>query len=278
MAEVVKKILYNCPVMGRTLTVYGTKESPMFLAKDVASWIGYSQTHCGDMLKCVDAADKIKMFCTLTGDAKPSETGVINAANRWFVTENGLYEVLMQSKMPKAKQFKEAVKKILRQIRTTGGYVPVKTGDTDADILSRAVLIAKATIDRQGEEIDALNKELSEARPLAEYAKAVTESKDTMLIRTFSKIVRQNGIIIGEKRLFQWFRDKGYLLTTGEAQNTPSQRAMEMKLFEIKEMVLRSSTGEVKTRITPKLTGKGRVYFLDELRKDVGIGKVPEKR
>lgn len=278
MAETVKSILSRCPIMGHEVTVWGTKESPLFLAKDVAAMIGYSPMHCGDMLRNVDETEKCKKFCTLIGSDKPSESGVYPGANRWFVTENGFYEVLMQSKMPKAKQFKEAVKKILRQIRTTGGYIPVKSGDTDADILSRAVLIAKATIERQGEEIDALNKELSEARPLAEYAKAVTESKDTMLIRTFSKIVRQNGIIIGEKRLFQWFRDKGYLLTVGEAQNTPSQRAMEMKLFEIKEMVLRSSTGEVKTRITPKLTGKGRVYFLDELRKDVGIGKVPEKR
>lgn len=265
-------------VMGHSMTVYGTADAPLFLAKDVARWIGYSTTHCGDMLRNVADNEKRKTFCTLINDEKPSEIGVCNAANRWFLTEDGLYEVIMQSRMPKAQQFKNAVKKILTQIRTTGGYIPVKSGDTDAEILSRAVLIAKATIDRQGEEIDALNKELSEARPLAEYAKAVTESKDTMLIRTFSKIVRQNGIIIGEKRLFQWFRDKGYLLTAGEAQNTPSQRAMEMKLFEIKEMVLRSSSGEVKTRITPKLTGKGRVYFLDELRKDVGIGKVPEKR
>lgn len=260
--------------MGHEVTVWGTKESPLFLAKDVAAMIGYSPMHCGDMLRNVDEAEKCKKFCTLIGSDKPSESGVYPGANRWFVTENGFYEVLMQSKMPKAKQFKEAVKKILRQIRTTGGYVPVKVGDTDADILSRAVLIAKATIERQGEEIDALNKELSEARPLAEYAKAVTESKDTMLIRTFSKIVRQNGIIIGEKRLFQWFRDKGYLLTVGEAQNTPSQRAMEMKLFEVKEMVLKSADGTAKTRLTPKLTGKGRVYFLDKLRKDMNIDRV----
>lgn len=263
--------------MGRTLTVYGTKESPLFLAKDVASWIGYSQTHCGDMLKCVDAADKTKMFCTLVGDAKPSETGVINAANRWFVTENGLYEVLMQSKMPKAKQFKEAVKRILRQIRTTGGYVPVKEGDSDADILSRAVLIAKATIERQETEIAGLSKELDEIRPLAEYAKAVAESDDTMLIRTFAKIARQNGIVIGEKRLFQWLRDNGFLLRTGDSQNTPSQKAMEMKLFHLKEMALKSADGSTKTRLTPKLTGKGRVYFLERLRKDMNIDRVLEK-
>lgn len=278
MAESVKSILFHCPIMGHEVTVWGTKESPLFLAKDVAAMIGYSPMHCGDMLRNVDETEKCKKFCTLIGSDKPSESGVYPGANRWFVTENGFYEVLMQSKMPKAKQFKEAVKKILRQIRTTGGYVPVKKGDTDADILSRAVLIAKATIERQEAEIDGLSKELAEIRPLAEYAKAVAESDDAMLIRTFAKIARQNGIMIGEKRLFQWLRDNGFLLRTGDSQNTPSQKAMEMKLFHLKEMALKSADGTVKTRLTPKLTGKGRVYFLERLRKDMNIDRVLENK
>lgn len=265
-------------VMGHSMTVYGTADAPLFLAKDVATWIGYSTTHCGDMLRNVADNEKRKAFCTLINDEKPSEIGVYNAANRWFLTEDGLYEVIMQSRMPKAQQFKNAVKKILTQIRRTGGYVPVKRGDTDADILSRAVLIAKATIESQETKIAGLSKELAEIRPLAEYAKAVAESDDTMLIRTFAKIARQNGIVIGEKRLFQWLRDNGFLLRTGDSQNTPSQKAMEMKLFHLKEMALKSADGTVKTRLTPKLTGKGRVYFLDKLRKDMNIDRVPEKR
>jgi anti-repressor protein len=229
------------------------------------------------MLRNVAVSEKCKKFCTLVGTGAPSAVGVFNGANRWFVTENGFYEVLMQSKMPKAKAFKDAVKKILHQIRTTGGYIPVKKGDSDADILSRAVLIAKATIDRQGEEIVSLNKELAEARPLAEYAKAVTDSDGTMLIRTFSKIARQSGIVIGEKRMYQWLRDNGFLLRTGDSQNTPSQKAMEMRLFRLKEMVRKYADGTTKTMLTPKLTGRGRVYFLERLRKDMNIDRVPEK-
>jgi anti-repressor protein len=259
------------------MTVYGTADAPLFLAKDVAKWIGYSTTHCGDMLRNVADNEKRKAFCTLINDEKPSEIGVYNAANRWFLTEDGLYEVIMQSRMPKAQQFKNAVKKILTQIRRTGGYIPVEKGMSDSDILSKAVLIAQRTIEQQNSRIEELEAEANESRPMVAYAKAVSDSNDGMLIRTFAKIARQSGIIIGEKRLFSWLRDKGYLLTNGEAQNTPSQEMLEKKWFYIKETVVSSAGSAPKTRVTPKITGKGRIALLQKLREDESVDKVLDK-
>lgn len=118
------QVIYNQEVLGKDFHIYGTVEEPLFLAKDVAEWIEYEGTNVGKMLNTVDSDEKIRMFCSLgfrNNVTKPViPTGT---ANRWFLTEDGLYEVLFQSRKPLAKQFKKQVKTILKEIRIKGGYI-----------------------------------------------------------------------------------------------------------------------------------------------------------
>lgn len=153
-------------VLEKQFKVYGTKENPLFLAKDVAEWIDYCKTGNGSrdvssMLKNVDEDEKIKMYCTIIG-RKPCDS--MDSANRWFVTEDGLYELLMISKTPIAKQFKKEVKKILKQIRQTGGYIPTEPEDTPEELMARALIIANKTLELKEQRIKELeinNKQLT---------------------------------------------------------------------------------------------------------------------
>ena len=124
-------------VLGKQFRVYGTFEEPLFLAKDVADWIEYDVNKVGQMLKTVDEDEKKTSPLHYSGQVR----------NMWFLTEDGLYEVLMQSRKPIAKQFKKEVKNILKQIRQTGGYIPIQQEESDTDILAKALLIAQRTIE-----------------------------------------------------------------------------------------------------------------------------------
>lgn len=138
------QVLKETELLGQRFVVYGTPESPLFLAKDVAEWIEH--TDVSRMVQCVDEDERL------------TRTMFVSGQNRevWMLTENGLYEVLMQSRKPIAKQFKKGVKMILREIRTTGGYIAAREDDTDADILARAYVIAQETLRRREERIKAL--------------------------------------------------------------------------------------------------------------------------
>ena len=125
-------------VLGKQFRVYGTFEEPLFLAKDVADWIEYSVANVNKMLDKVDEEEKTTHTISMNGNY---------TTQAWFLTEDGLYEVLMQSRKPIAKQFKKEVKGILKQIRQTGGYIPIQQEESDADILAKALLIAQRTIE-----------------------------------------------------------------------------------------------------------------------------------
>lgn len=140
------KVLDEREVLGKEFKMYGTKESPLFLARDVANWIEH--THITRMLSNVDEDEKIKYLCT-------NSTGVLqNNTEYWFLTEDGLYEVLMQSRKPIAKAFKKEVKQILKQIRMTGGYIPTTQEDDEETIMAKAFLIAQRTIEKKNKLIE----------------------------------------------------------------------------------------------------------------------------
>lgn len=150
------EVIESREVLGKEFRIYGDIENPLFLAKDVAEWIEYNKKSNGQydtakMLQVVDADEKIKIFGTLTSTnnyRKPVIPTGSASANRWFLTEDGLYEVLMQSRMPIAKAFKKEVKKILKEIRKTGGYIP---GQSEDEILANALIIAENKIKRLSE-------------------------------------------------------------------------------------------------------------------------------
>ena len=176
-----------------------------------------------------------------------------------FLTEEGLYEVLMQSRKPIAKEFKKKVKEILKDVRKYGMYA------TD-ELLDNPDLIIKMATRLKEEK--AKNKELEdkvkEDKPKVLFADAVATSQSSILVGDLAKILKQNGIETGQKRLFSKLRDEGYLIKqNGMSYNMPTQKSMELELFEIKETAVTHSDGHISINKTVKVTGKGQQYFIN---------------
>lgn len=254
------QIIDEREVLGKQLRIYGDFENPLFLAKDIAEWIDYAKTGNGSydvnkMLKTVDENEKLIRKIFASGQNR----------EMWFVTEDGLYEVLMQSTKPIAKKFKKKVKEILKDVRKYGMYA------TD-ELLDNPDLIIKMATRLKEEK--AKNKELEdkmkENKPKIIFADSVETSKNTILIGELAKIIKQNGVDIGQKRLFTWLRDNGFLIKReGTDYNMPTQKSMELELFEIKETAVTHSDGHISINKTPKVTGKGQVYFINKFLKDI---------
>lgn len=175
-----------------------------------------------------------------------------------FVTEAGMYSVILRSDSPLAKPMQKWVtSEVLPAIRKTGGYIPIKQDDTPETIMARALLIADSTIKRQA-------KQLEDQEPKVLFAKAVETSSRSCLIAELAKIITQNGIQVGQNRLFDWMRHHGFLCQYGDYYNQPTQKAMEMGLFEIKKTTITKPDGTVLINTTPKVTGKGQVYFVNK--------------
>lgn len=237
-------------VLGKEFKIYGDFENPLFLAKDVAEWIEHSKSDV--MLKSVDDNEKVKVNNVYV-DGRTGGNGV------WFLTEDGLYEVLMQSRKPIAKEFKKEVKKILKTIRQNGMYVTEKLLD-NPDLAIQAFTKLK----EEREKRKALEIKIESDKPKVLFADAVETSKTTILIGDLAKIIKQNGVDMGQKRLFTWLRENGYLIKRkGADYNMPTQKSMEMKLFEIKETAITHSDGHISVSKTPKVTGKGQQYFIN---------------
>lgn len=204
------QVINEQEVLGKNFRVYGTIENPLFLAKDVANWIEH--THITKMLVNVDEEEKIKYLCT-------NSTEVLQANTEyWFLTEDGLYEVLMQSRKPIAKQFKKEVKKILKQIRMTGGYIPVKEEETDAEIMAKALLIAQSTIENKNKRINELEDEVKVLEPKAEVYDAFVEKEGTFGFRELRKELESAlGKSIKETELKEIIRSKGWIGSTVKA-------------------------------------------------------------
>lgn len=245
-------------VLGFDFKVYGDADNPLFLAKDVAKWIEHSNPT--EMVKNIDEDEKLNSTI-FSGGQKREMT---------FLTEDGLYEVLMQSRKPIAKAFKKEVKKILKDIRTTGGYIVGQENLSDDELLERAVMVAQRKIKERDKEIAQQREQIAEMQPKAIFADAVSSSSNSILVRDMAKLLKQNGVDIGEKRLFEYLRNNGYLIKRpGADYNSPTQKSMELGLFEIKETVV-AHTNDTRIHKTSKITGKGQRYFVNKfLNKDM---------
>ncbi len=169
----------------------------------------------------------------------------------------------MRSRKPEAKEFQRWVThEVLPQIRKTGGYIPADDSDSDEDIMARAVLVAQKTIERKNQQLQAKDAQIKELEPKARFADAVAASDGTCLVGELAKMLRQNGLNIGQNRLFKLLQDDGFLGKTGSNRNVPTQKAMDMHLFRIKETAVTHSDGHVTISRTPKVTGKGQCYFI----------------
>lgn len=219
---------------------------PWFVGKDVAKILGYKDT--SDALKKhVDGEDKLTRRFADSGQSR----------EMYIINESGLYSLVLSSKLPSAKKFKRWVtSEVLPALRKTGQY-QVKE-------LSGSELMAKALIEAQNV-LAAKDKQIEEMKPKALFADAVATSHTSILVGELAKILKQNGIDMGQKRLFAWLREKGYLIKRqGTDYNMPTQKAMDLGLFEIKEGSYVNGSGVNITTKTPKVTGKGQQYFINK--------------
>ena len=234
----------------RTLVI---DNEPWFVGKDVTKALGYDNPSKA-IRDHVEEEDKRVGVQNVT-------PYIIDSLGRkqhpTFINESGLYALVFGSKLPSAKKFKRWVtSEVLPALRKTGQY-QVKE-------LSGSELMAKALIEAQSV-LAAKDKQIEEMKPKALFADAVATSHTSILVGELAKILKQNGIEMGQKRLFAWLREKGYLIKRqGTDYNMPTQKAMELGLFEIKEGSYVNGSGVNITTKTPKITGKGQQYFINK--------------
>ena len=241
---------FNNPAFGSVRAV-SVNDEPYFVGKDVAEILGYSNPRDA-LSKHVDAEDKGVANCDTLG--RTQELTVIN--------ESGLYSLILGSKLPKAKEFKRWVTaEVLPAIRKTGGYVN-DTAQFVESYFGQLEPSQKHALTMMFEESKRMSAQLKEQAPKVLFANAVETAHNSILIGDLAKIIRQNGVDIGQKRLFEWLRQNGYLIKDGQSKNMPTQKAMEMSLFEVKESTINNPGGSVRITRTTKVTGKGQTYFV----------------
>ena len=240
--------IWENPEFGE-LRIVDMNGEPWMVGKDVAQALGYKNPRDA-IARHVDAEDKgVVKHDTPSGE---QEMTIIN--------ESGLYSLVLSSKLPGAKRFRRWVtNEVLPSIRKDGGYIKTAPGMTDADIMAKAILLAQKTIEVQ-------KAQIAEMTPKALFADAVSASSTSILVGDLAKLIRQNGMDIGQNRLFDWLRNNGYLIRAkGMSWNMPTQRSMDMGLFEVKETSITHSDGHISVNKTVKVTGKGQIYFVNKL-------------
>lgn len=229
----------------RTVEIDG---EPWFVSKDMADILGYTNT-AKAIRDHVDDEDKLTERIVLSGQNRE----VI------FINESGLYSLILSSKLPTAKAFKRWVtSEVLPSIRKHGLYAKEELLD-NPDI---AIAAFKA-LKEEREARKALEVENAQMQPLALFAKSVSASDTSILIGDLAKLLKQNGYDTGQKRLFEELRQRSFLMKAGSSKNLPTQKSMELGLFEVKESTINNPDGSVRVTKTTKVTGKGQVYFVN---------------
>ena len=223
------------------------------VGKDVADRLGYSNPQKA-IRDHVDDEDRTV-----------NESFTVNGTMVVLINESGLYSLVLGSKLPNAKKFKRWVtSEVLPAIRKHGGYLTAEK--VEEALLNPDVLIRLATeLKDEREARRALESKVAEDAPKVLFADSVSTAKTSILIGELAKLLKQNGLEVGQKRLFAWMRENGYLMRAGSSYNMPTQRAMEQGLFEIKETTINNPDGSTRLTRTPKVTGKGQVYFVNRM-------------
>ncbi len=235
-------------------------DEPWFVGKDVAEALGYAAER-NAIAAHVDDEDKLTHQISASGQMR----------NVIFINESGLYSLVLSSKLPSAKQFKRWIThEVIPSIRKHGMYATdslLAKATADPDFMIGLLTNMKAERAKRMEaeqRLGVAEKNLHDAKPKIVFADAVSVSNTSILIFDLAKLLKQNGVEIGGRRLFEKLREAGYLIKSGSSKNMPTQRAMEMGLFVIKEGSYVNGQGENVTTRTPKVTGKGQVYFVNK--------------
>ena len=239
--------------------VSGTSEQPMFCLADLCRVL--------DIKNVSDCKSKLKQ------DGVVLTEGVSKTTNQYgvtteqkvmltFINEQNLYKVIMRSDKPQAEPFQDWVcGEVLPSIRKSGSYSVQSLSRKE---LARMVIEAEEEKERLQLEVKKRDEQIAEDAPRVLFSKAVETAKRSCLIAELAKILQQNGVSIGQNRLFRWMRENGYLCSKGQYYNQPTQKAMQLGLFEIKKTTINKPDGSVLVSTTTKCSGKGQVYFVNK--------------
>ncbi|MGE7840131.1 phage antirepressor [Lysinibacillus sp. NPDC093712] len=198
-----------------------------------------------------------------------------------YINESGLYSLILGAAKQgnnheikeKAKNFKRWVtSEVLPSIRRDGAYVHATEEDDDTMIMAKGMQAAQRAIERKDKLIAEQQQIINKQKPKVVYADAVEVSEDTVLVKDLAAILTQKGINIGEIRLFKWLREKGYLCKQkGDMWNMPTQRSLDLGVIVVKHGLRTGNNGEMKKTRTPKITGKGQIYFVNKILDEQGL-------
>lgn len=243
------------PVLISGVSCYEQDGTAYLKLEDVARGLGFTQTETKNG----------KEYVTVRWKRVSDYLEEFGFDHKWskddFIPENVFYRLAMKANNPVAEKFQALVAdKIIPSIRKTGGYIAGQESMSDSELMAKALLVAKR-------QIDAKTAQIEEMLPKAVFADAVAASKTSILIGELAKILRQNGVEdMGQQRLFEWMRNNGFLIRRKATdRNMPTQRAIEQGLMEVKETTICHSDGHTSISKTPKVTGKGQVYFVNRL-------------
>lgn len=244
--------IFNNEEFGEVRTVVLNSE-PMFCLADVCKALDIK--NATDVAKRLDDDERTRLNLGRQGETN-------------FVTESGLYAVILRSDKPNAKKFRKWVtSEVLPSIRKNGGYIAGQETLSDEELLSKALMVAQRKIDEKNNIISMQDSRIQGMIPKEIFADAVSASHTSILVGDLAKLICQNGVQIGQKRLFEWLRENNFLIKSGASRNMPKQRYVEQGLFEVKESNIQNPDGSVRITKTTKVTGKGQVYFVNKFLK-----------
>lgn len=238
--------IFESPEFGRIRTVSDERGEPWFCLADVCKVLGLKQN--GVVMRLEKGVISTEPLSTRGG------TQMAN-----FVSEDGLYDVILDSRKPSARAFRKWVtSEVLPQIRRTGGYVPLEEQDDEKTILAKAVRILNRTLEQKDVLLRRKEELIEEQRPKVEFADALTTGDGCILISEMAKLLTRNGFVTGRTRLYRWMREHGYIF---KRSTEPIQMWVERGIFAQSVTVIKTNHGS-EERVTTKVTGKGQEYFL----------------
>lgn len=244
--------IFNNEEFGEIRTVLANNE-PMFCLSDVCKALEISNVG--------NVKQRLSEKGIHTADT-PTKGGMQKMT---FISEANLYKTIFQSRKESAERFTDWVtSEVLPSIRKNGGYIAGQETLSDDELLSKALLVAHNKIAERDKIIEQKQARIEQMKPKAIFADAVATSRTSILIGDLAKLICQNGYQIGQKRLFEWLRNNGYLCKSGSSRNMPMQRYVEQGLFEVKESNVQNPDGSVRITRTTKITGKGQLYFVNK--------------
>lgn len=230
----------------RTIEVDG---KPYFVGVDIARALGYSNPSKAIIQHCKG----------ITKLGIPSKGG--NQETN-CIPEGDLYRLIVHSELESAERFETWVfDEVLPSIRKNGGYIAGQESLSDEELLSKALMVAQRKIEEKNQLIAMQDRRIQQMKPKEIFADAVSASDSSMLVRDLAKIIKQNGVPIGEKRFYKWLRENGYIC---KGSTSPTQKAMELGLFEVIIRTVERGNGLPLETKTTKVTGKGQQYFINK--------------